>query len=93
LRSDEHDGAGLPLDPAGEWLTAVFSAKEAVFKAIYPTVRQIIEFRAVRIRFTADGGHFQAEFVGAARVRLAATQGVSHFEAGYVLSAAWLVSS
>lgn len=92
LHDDERYGAGLPLDPGGEWLTAVFSAKEAVFKAIYPTIRQIIEFQAVRIRFTADGAHFQAEVLGAAWVGLATTQGVLHFEPDHVLTAAWLNS-
>lgn len=91
--TDERDGAGLPVDPAGEWLTAVFSAKEAVYKAVYPTMRRVIGFHAVRIRFAADGTTFRAEVSGNEGTRLAREpQGAVHFDSRHVLTAAWLPS-
>ena len=52
IRAD-HSGncAGLPL-----WKTIAFSAKEAVYKAYFPLWRRFLDFDAVAIVLTEDGG-------------------------------------
>jgi 4'-phosphopantetheinyl transferase EntD len=43
-----------------DWLTALFSAKEAVFKATFPRTRQFLEFHDVVLTPTIDGQGFSA---------------------------------
>jgi 4'-phosphopantetheinyl transferase EntD len=49
------------------WARLIFSAKEAVYKAIYPLCRRFLDFPDVHIQVLPRYGHFLAEFVGAAR--------------------------
>jgi len=43
-----------------ELLTLIFSAKESVFKAIFPRQRLFLEFNDVRIEFKPENGSFRA---------------------------------
>ncbi len=40
--------------PESQWMV-VFSAKESVYKALYPSIRQFLDFQDVSIRFEGDG--------------------------------------
>jgi 4'-phosphopantetheinyl transferase EntD len=44
----------------GELLTLIFSAKESVFKAVFPRQRLFLEFNDVRIDFEPENGSFRA---------------------------------
>lgn len=51
-----------PLQPTGLAATRVFSAKEAIYKAVYPNLRQVLDFQAFTLAFTdSDGGYALAE--------------------------------
>jgi enterobactin synthetase component D len=45
--------------------TVVFSAKESVYKAVYPRVRRILEFHEVHIDLDLPKGSFRARVEGA----------------------------
>ena len=55
-------GPGEPADPVGA--KALFCAKEAVYKAVFPSTRVFLEFHDVAVRFEAGaaeaGGSFTA---------------------------------
>jgi 4'-phosphopantetheinyl transferase EntD len=44
--------------------TLLFSAKEAVYKLLYPLVREYVEFHAVEILLQMDSSTFSARYVG-----------------------------
>ena len=47
-------GEADPLGPAVAWVV-VFSAKESIYKCLYPTVRRYIGFREAELRLQPDG--------------------------------------
>ncbi|MBD3662397.1 4'-phosphopantetheinyl transferase family protein [Sulfitobacter aestuariivivens] len=58
-----HDApVGLNKPGTGLVATYKFSAKEAVFKAVFPQCEQVFGFDVVRIALLAQAGHFQARF-------------------------------
>jgi 4'-phosphopantetheinyl transferase EntD len=63
----EEGRAALAAAEPGVWARLIFSAKEAVYKAIYPLCRRFLDFPDVHIQVLPRYGHFLAEFVGAAR--------------------------
>lgn len=85
--------SGLPL---AEEITRVFSAKEALYKALFPTTRQFRDFDAARVGWSRGGGHVPlgieltlAEDWGhgwPAGTRLAAFQTIA---AGHVVTILW----
>jgi 4'-phosphopantetheinyl transferase EntD len=52
---DKHGSSGR-----AELLTLIFSAKESVFKAIFPRQRLFLEFSDVEIEFEPENGTFRA---------------------------------
>jgi 4'-phosphopantetheinyl transferase EntD len=63
LDDEEHQFAlGMP-DP-GLYARFVFSAKEAVYKAVYPIVRQFLDFSDVHIESASENGLFTAHLSG-----------------------------
>jgi 4'-phosphopantetheinyl transferase EntD len=91
VRPDECDGSGLTADPAGEWRTILFSAKEAVFKAVYQVTQEIVGFDAVQLRFSASGACFRANVFDKDGANLKAQpEGVVSFDSHRVLTAAWI---
>ena len=72
----QRERAGLADD---SWHTLLFSAKEAVYKAVNPLVGEFLEFRDVEV--AAGGGRFKA----ATRRHLASTAAVASGE-GFFLS-------
>lgn len=60
----------LPPPPHSNWPKIVFSAKEAVHKAIAPDARITLGFTEVEIDFDPDAGSFTARLVGRQDPRL-----------------------
>ncbi len=58
LRPDERGATSNPVSDAQVRLT--FSAKESVYKAVYPTVQRFIDFSEVRICFDSENRTFAA---------------------------------
>jgi len=72
------------LDVAGEddflrQATIVFSAKEAVYKAIYPIARLYVGYREVRITLKPEQAEFRASYVGHNRLNNPLESGVGHW--------------
>lgn len=40
---------------ADDWATVIFSAKESVYKSVYPLVGRVFDFKDVTLRFEGDG--------------------------------------
>jgi 4'-phosphopantetheinyl transferase EntD len=55
----------LPGIPSGVPDTVVFSAKEAIFKALFPLTGTALDFMDVTVRFDARSGSFSARATGA----------------------------
>jgi 4'-phosphopantetheinyl transferase EntD len=51
----------LPSTTWTKWLTLIFSAKEAAFKAIYPLEKRILDFRDATVAIDVRQGTFAAE--------------------------------
>jgi len=66
LDADEQRTAWTTSDP-GVWARLVFSAKEAVYKAVYPLCGRFLDFCDVHVGPAQQPGRLQAELVGAAR--------------------------
>lgn len=66
------------------WGKLVFSAKEAVYKCVFPTARALLDFRDVTLRVDADG-RFRAE---STRCDVSAVRGRWAVNASFVLTAA-----
>lgn len=63
--------AALPAAPAGrDFATLAFSAKESVFKAIYPLTGVRLVFRDVQIEIDPDSGSFRVALIGERRALL-----------------------
>jgi 4'-phosphopantetheinyl transferase EntD len=82
-----------PLDlssiPSAAPDTVVFSAKEAIFKALFPLTGTALDFMDVTVRFDARSGSFTARTVGAASAwtpALAALRGRWSVASGLVLT-------
>jgi 4'-phosphopantetheinyl transferase EntD len=91
LRPDEVRPAGLPSELEQDWLTVIFSAKEAVFKAVYPAIGRIIGFDKIKLEFDGAGRSFlsrrfdeDGEFVEDG------PSGVVHIGSYHVFSVAWI---
>jgi 4'-phosphopantetheinyl transferase EntD len=63
----EEKRAALAADEPGVWARLVFSAKEAIYKALYPLCHRFLDFSDVRVQLLPQQGRFLAELVGAAR--------------------------
>ena len=74
--------------PAPEWRTMLFSAKEAVYKAIYPLTGEFLGFDDVELEIDADGGEFRARCRRATRSGNAVASGRGHWA---IYRAHWLV--
>lgn len=62
---DEREKADALLgDEPGIYARLVFSAKEATYKALYPTLKRILEFCDLHIEFKMSDGLFFAHMVG-----------------------------
>ncbi len=79
------------LDRTVMWACVLFSAKEALYKALYPNIRLRLDFHDVEIRFDPAAGRFDAKILigpievnGAAR---ASIEGRFCFDEGRVLTA------
>lgn len=48
------------LDPTAPWACIVFCVKEAVYKAVYPTIRRFLDFPDVTVDLDAVGHSFRA---------------------------------
>lgn len=85
----ERDWVGAQPEP-GRAAMAVFSAKEAAYKAQYPLSRQMLGFDAMEIRF--DGAGFAARFQTAASPFVSGDTiaGAVAWAEGHILTAAWL---
>jgi enterobactin synthetase component D / holo-[acyl-carrier protein] synthase len=51
------------LDSAVPWECVLFSAKEAVYKAVYPHIRYWLDFKDAEIRFDPATGRFDAKLL------------------------------
>lgn len=47
------------VDSAREYLTLIFSAKESIFKCLYPQVQQYFDFRDAEVELDATAGKFR----------------------------------
>jgi len=63
----EEKRAALASDEPGECARLIFSAKEATYKAVYPTLKRFLDFPDVHIRLLRAQGLFVAELTGATR--------------------------
>ncbi len=73
--------------PESVWRTALFSAKEAVFKAVFPRTRRFLDFRDVCIRFQEDEQFIvSAVAPWAASLGLEALQGSVRISKSYVIT-------
>ena len=63
----EEKRAALAADEPGVWARLIFSAKESIYKAVYPLCRRFLDFPDVRVQLLPRQGRFLAELVGAAR--------------------------
>jgi 4'-phosphopantetheinyl transferase EntD len=54
----------LPADDRELGATALFSAKESVFKAQYPLTQRMLDHHAVEVRFSGDWHHWEGELLG-----------------------------
>jgi 4'-phosphopantetheinyl transferase EntD len=64
----EEKRAALESDEPGECARLIFSAKEATYKAVYPTLGRFLDFPDVRIRLLRAQGLFVAELKASVRV-------------------------
>jgi 4'-phosphopantetheinyl transferase EntD len=78
---DENEAqAALHAPDPGVYARLVFSAKEAIYKALYPMLRRFLDFSDVHIDCLVNDGVFSAELRGAARsVELAETKLLGRF--------------
>jgi len=60
----EEQRRALATDEPGIQARLVFSAKETTYKALYPTLRQFLDFSEVHIRVHAEEGLFFAHLIG-----------------------------
>lgn len=54
----------LPEEDRELGATALFSAKESVFKAQYPLTRRMLDHQAVEVRLNGDWSHWEGELLG-----------------------------
>jgi 4'-phosphopantetheinyl transferase EntD len=54
----------LPAENRELGATALFSAKESVFKAQYPLTRRMLDHQAVEVRLSGDWGYWEGELLG-----------------------------
>ena len=75
----------------GDWLTALFSAKESVFKATFPRTRTFLEFHDVILTPSPDGHGFTASAGGQRTdtTRLTQISGRVVFHDRHVVTGAW----
>jgi len=72
-------GPGEPRDPMAA--KAVFCAKEAVYKAVFPATRTFLEFHDVEVRFAGGPGAAEGAFTAIVRTtRLAVTGRVERID-------------
>lgn len=85
----ESERASLTGDPEA---TAIFSAKEAVFKAIHPLTQTAAGFLDAEIDLDLAGGRFSVRYVGAdgPNLRMAELGGAVAIDTQHVLTVAWL---
>jgi 4'-phosphopantetheinyl transferase EntD len=81
----EEKRAALAADEPGVWARLIFSAKEAIYKALYPLCRRFLDFPDVRVQLLPRQGRFLAELVGAARSVAPAGSLVGRFVADHEL--------
>ncbi len=62
--------------------TLMFSAKEAVYKAIYPTGRKYIGFREVEVHLNPDRRTFTMSYLGEHAPNRAMTRGIGYWTTG-----------
>lgn len=89
-REEERGGAGLRRDDDHAWLTALFSAKEALFKAHYALRRRMFGFQDAAVRFSRDAARFSGWVHDADHGPMHFPNGVIHVENGRVYTATWL---
>lgn len=88
-------------EPAASWpglthacaITLAFSAKESVYKALYPQYGRFVDFPQVQLLYDGPGQSFRAQAVHADPVLaqwLRRTRGVFDWWQGRVITAAWL---
>jgi 4'-phosphopantetheinyl transferase EntD len=71
LRPEEQAALESQGEAGGRLAQAVFSAKEATYKALARELGRVLEFREVRIRLDPSAGSFQAELLAPEALRLA----------------------
>ena len=76
----------------GEWLTAVFSTKEAVFKAHYAVERHMLGFKDIRIYFESDLTGFTADVEFGRGENIHFQNGIMYFDDRRIYTAAWLTA-
>lgn len=91
-RPAEQDWLRQHIDNRPELAKLVFSAKESLYKCLWPSVRQFIEFSAIGIRIDTDAGAFSVDawdpaLPGALLRRVA---GRYLLRDGWIVSAAWI---
>lgn len=61
---ERHDASTGLLESDRHYLTLVFSAKESIFKCLYPLVQQYFDFRHARVELDPDRpGHFDFQLL------------------------------
>ncbi len=63
LTPEEVDHMAALPSACRDWRTLFFSAKEAVYKALFPLTREFLDAHAVRIQVDPDGQRFEARIL------------------------------
>ena len=77
--------AALPALPGTPFDTALFSAKESVYKAVYARVRRFVGFEEARIAFAPEPDGTSGRLVATLAARLAAEAGVDRLEGRFAI--------
>jgi 4'-phosphopantetheinyl transferase EntD len=85
----------LTAEAAGERAKLLFSIKESIYKCLWPTVRQFIDFTEMQVKLADDGFSYQAipHTTKASRELLSQLQGRYRYDGELILSSAWLSSA
>jgi 4'-phosphopantetheinyl transferase EntD len=83
---------GLPAAGAGARAKLLFSAKESVYKALWPLVQRFIDFQEVEVRLDARGDSFSVHAHGDSGLAqpVAAVRGRVAWRDGLVATGAWI---
>jgi len=82
----------LTEEAAGDRAKLLFSIKESIYKCLWPTVRQFIDFTEMQVELADDGFSYRAipHTAKASTELVGQLQGRYRYEGELVLSSAWL---